>query len=423
MGGAVLVTVAAYVALGGSSGEEPLARSALGTGTWTGASRDGRTCCQVCRTIRWDWVIGEPFGTGFAREVQGSEVLADPHSFYVTTLLRAGVVGFVALIARSFGLLLALRQTPAQTGGGLLTPGVFPALLAMQAVWFLTWEPGMEQGIITGLAVGLVVARGRGAAPAPHRGRGVHPLPQGRRGNTSARRTRPGDREASGPANRKAPTRVALNDPNATQAGSGLLWVTRDDSAPHPYLVTSARQAGAEVREIHWAEPLDGERSFGRFVELRGRRHREHPMSVKAVSPRLLAEFVRAPEDVVVIYELGLVGLDAGLSKLLRRHKVVSLVEGDYRHIGRTGSARLKVALRRFAARFVDVFVANNLPRGTTWSGRSTNVDKIVVGWWLAGFPAALVARPPRAPGARDGAPLFVSAGRLIPQKGVHLLI
>ena len=82
---------------------------------------------------------------------------------------------------------------------------------------------------------------------------------------------------------------------------SGLLWVTRDDSAPHPYLVASARRAGEAVREIHWAVPLDGERSFGRFVELRGRRHREHPMSVKAVSPRLLAEFVRAPEDVLVI--------------------------------------------------------------------------------------------------------------------------
>ena len=217
---------------------------------------------------------------------------------------------------------------------------------------------------------------------------------------------------------------MALNDPNATQAGSGLLWVTRDDSAPHPYLVTSARQAGAAVREIHWAEPLDGERSFGRFVELRGRRHREHPMSVKAVSPRLLAEFVRAPEDVVVIYELGLVGLYAGLSKLLRRHKVVSLVEGDYRHIGRTGSARLKVALRRFAARFVDVFVANNPPaRDYLVRTLNVDVDKIVVGWWLAGFPAALVARPPRVPAARDGAPLFVSAGRLIPQKGVDLLI
>ena len=147
-------------------------------------------------------------------------------------------------------------------------------------------------------------------------------------------------------------------------------------------------------------------------------------MSVKAVSPRLLAEFVRAPEDVVVIYELGLVGLYAGLSKLFRRHKVVSLVEGDYRHIGRTGSARLKVAVRRFAARFVDVFVANNPPaRDYLVRTLNVDVDKIVVGWWLAGFPATLVARPPRAPAARDGAPLFVSAGRLIPQKGVDLLI
>ena len=46
-----------------------------------------------------------------------------------------------------------------------MAPGIFPALLAMQAVWFLTWEPGMEQGIIAGLAIGLAVARRRGAAP------------------------------------------------------------------------------------------------------------------------------------------------------------------------------------------------------------------------------------------------------------------
>jgi glycosyltransferase involved in cell wall biosynthesis len=170
--------------------------------------------------------------------------------------------------------------------------------------------------------------------------------------------------------------------------------------------------------------PLGGERSFGRFVELRGRQDGQHPMSVKAVSPRLLAEFARAPEDVLVIYELGLVGLYAGLSKLFRRHKVVSLVEGDYRHLGRTGSARLKVALRRFAARFVDAFVANNMP-ARDYLVRTLNVDadKIVVGWWLAGLPADLAARRPDAPAAPDGAPLFVSAGRLIPQKGFDLLI
>ena len=63
-------------------------------------------------------------------------------------------------------------------------------------------------------------------------------------------------------------------------------------------------------------------------------------MSVKLVSPRMFLEFARAPEDVLVIYELGLVGLYAGLSKLFRPHKVISLVEGDYRHIGRVALPR-----------------------------------------------------------------------------------
>jgi glycosyltransferase involved in cell wall biosynthesis len=200
--------------------------------------------------------------------------------------------------------------------------------------------------------------------------------------------------------------------------------VTRDDTSPHPYLVQSARQAGEAVRELHWAVPLEGERSYGRFVELGGRDQPEHPMSVKLVSPRMLVEFARAPEEVLVIYELGLVGLYAGLSKLFRPHKVVSLVEGDYRHIGRTGSARLKVALRRFTARFVDVFVANN-PPAREYLIRTLNVpeDRIVVGWWLAGLPADLGARPPAAAPAPEGMPLFVCAGRLIPLKGTDLLI
>jgi hypothetical protein len=111
--------------------------------------------------------------------------------------------------------------------------------------------------------------------------------------------------------------------------GAGLLWVTRDDTSPHPYLVESARPVGRTVRELHWAKPRDGERSFGRFVEFGGRkRRRENPMSVKLVSPRMLVEFARAPEEVFVIYELGLVGLYAVVSKLFRPHKVVSSVEG-----------------------------------------------------------------------------------------------
>ena len=54
---------------------------------------------------------------------------------------------------------------------------------------------------------------------------------------------------------------------------------------PHPYLVEVCRRAGAEVRELHWASGVRGERSIGRFVELGRPTGRKHPMSFKLVSP------------------------------------------------------------------------------------------------------------------------------------------
>ena len=217
---------------------------------------------------------------------------------------------------------------------------------------------------------------------------------------------------------------MRLNRRGAWRAESRLLWVAMDDIAPHPYLVESARRAGSAVRDLHWDVPLDGERSFGRLVEFGNRTGREYPMSVKLVSPRMLLEFARAPEDVLVIYEFGLVGLCAVLSKLFRPHKVISLVEGDYRHIGRTGNAFLKVVVRRLTARFVDVIVANNTP-AREYLIRTLNVpeEKIIVGWWLAGMPADLAAHPPAVAPAPEGVPLFVCAGQLIPRKGTDLLI
>lgn len=206
-----------------------------------------------------------------------------------------------------------------------------------------------------------------------------------------------------------------------------ILWATRDDTSPHPYLVASARRAGATVRELHWAQAEDGRRPLGRVVTLGGRRAgREHPITLKVVGPRLLLGFARAPEDVIVVYELGLVGLYAGLSKALRRRRrVVSLVEGDYQHLGRTGTAAFKLPVRRLAARMVDVFVANNeLARDYLVGTLNVPAGRIVVGWWLAGLPPELEASVPAevAP-VPDQTPLFVSAGRLIPPKGVDLLI
>ncbi|MCW2539888.1 MAG: hypothetical protein JWN95_1613 [Frankiales bacterium] len=47
----------------------------------------------------------------------------------------------------------------------------------------------------------------------------------------------------------------------------GILWVTRDNTAPLPYLVEACRRAGGEVRELRWAEEFDGQWPMGRFVE------------------------------------------------------------------------------------------------------------------------------------------------------------
>ena len=201
--------------------------------------------------------------------------------------------------------------------------------------------------------------------------------------------------------------------------------MTRDNTAPHPYLVEACRRAGAAVRELHWAEEFEGERPIGRFVELGRPDGQEAPDELKLVGPRLLTRFARAAEDVAIFYELGLVGLYAGLSKLVRRRALISLVEGDYRHLGRTGTAGAKVALRRLAARSVDVFMANN-PLGEEYLVETLKVprSRIVTGWWLAGMPTDLPARVPAGvTPVPEGAPLFVCAGRLIPAKGIDLLI
>jgi len=97
---------------------------------------------------------------------------------------------------------------------------------------------------------------------------------------------------------------MRLSRRSVGRAERRVLWVTMNDTSPHPDLVESARRAGSAIRELHWAVPLAGERSFGRLVELGDRTGPEHPMSLKLVSPRMMLELARAPEDVLVIYEL-----------------------------------------------------------------------------------------------------------------------
>jgi O-antigen ligase len=132
-----------------------------------------------------NWLIGEPFGGGFSRTIDGTAIDTHPHNFYIETMIRAGVGGLLALLALTVGLLRRLWRVPLGAGAGLLDPGLLAPLLAMQVVWYLTWIPGLEQGIVTGMAIAFAVpwartATGRLSArattTAPRR-RGPGPVP------------------------------------------------------------------------------------------------------------------------------------------------------------------------------------------------------------------------------------------------------
>jgi hypothetical protein len=109
------------------------------------------------------WIVGEPFGSGFARTVEGSAVTAHPHNFFIETMMLTGLGGLIALLALTFGLLRRLFWAR-PTGSGLFDPTVLAPLLAMQVVWYFTWIPGLEQGIVTGIAVAVAASA---SAPPP----------------------------------------------------------------------------------------------------------------------------------------------------------------------------------------------------------------------------------------------------------------
>ena len=171
LAGAAVVTSLAFVAFPGSH-QEPLARSATSTGTLTWRVVGWSELISSWSENPANWLVGKPFGSGFERRVEGTDVVSHPHNFYIETMLRTGLVGLLALIALTAGLLRALwRLGRASGAGGLFGPDVLPALVAMQFVWFITWVPGSEQGFVTGLAIAVA------AAHVPRRGLPAGPMP------------------------------------------------------------------------------------------------------------------------------------------------------------------------------------------------------------------------------------------------------
>src|SRR5690242_7356519 len=100
-------------------------------------------------------------------------------------------------------------------------------------------------------------------------------------------RTQKQPRCGSPPAGAGGNRSMRLRQLGGRRRDARVLWVSMDDTAPHPYLVSSLRQSAVAVRDLHWAIAENGQRSFGRYVEFGNRTRHQHPMSIKLVSPEM----------------------------------------------------------------------------------------------------------------------------------------
>jgi len=149
-----------------------------------------------------DYVIGQPFGSGYDRyEFAGVRWKAtwDPHNFYVQTLIRAGVVGLLLLLAVYFVTmkrLLASREEPRPWD---LPPRILFVLLVMQLAYMMAYRFSYDQAIWLGIGISMA-ATVRETVAAKWREAKAEARERMQRQSTPVRRIDP--REPGGAVNR-----------------------------------------------------------------------------------------------------------------------------------------------------------------------------------------------------------------------------
>jgi hypothetical protein len=121
-------------------------------------------------------VLGAPYGRGFDRVVAGRDVTTQPHSFYLNHYLRHGLIGLAALLLLYFWVVRHLKDINSDRfAAGLANPNILLMLVASQLVLFITFSPSSEQGLIVGIAAGVMLNRRGNESPegpqAPEPGR------------------------------------------------------------------------------------------------------------------------------------------------------------------------------------------------------------------------------------------------------------
>jgi hypothetical protein len=111
------------------------------------------------RATEVDIVLGEPFGAGFERIVEGRLVDVSPHNWYIELYLRVGLLGLAAFLLLVSRAAMELRHDDGR--GGLLPNRVLLVLLATHLVYFLAYDPRHVQGLMLGLFLCAMGSRAR----------------------------------------------------------------------------------------------------------------------------------------------------------------------------------------------------------------------------------------------------------------------
>lgn len=160
---AAIATILATTVFGDVSLAEELTDSASSTDTFEWRLEGWAILVAEQLDEPLDVLVGQPFGGGWERRIDGVVVSTSPHNFYVETFLRTGVLGLALLLG--WFVAVTVRLSGSREKAGWLADRSLLLLVVGYGVYFLTYTPPTEHAMLIGIATAAAAQATR------HRGR------------------------------------------------------------------------------------------------------------------------------------------------------------------------------------------------------------------------------------------------------------
>ncbi|ODU50254.1 MAG: hypothetical protein ABS92_03680 [Thiobacillus sp. SCN 63-374] len=108
-----------------------------------------------------EWVLGNPYGTGYERWVQGHFKDYSPHNFYIQLLLRVGTVGLLMFLWVHYYLRRGVRESLQANSADTTLSSVLLAILVANLLYFIPYQGFYLQGAFYGVLIGYLAANAR----------------------------------------------------------------------------------------------------------------------------------------------------------------------------------------------------------------------------------------------------------------------